>query len=82
MSPRSRFVSSDGIVKIGVLTDLSGVYSAVGGQGAVEAVRMAADDFMKANPGIKVEVIDAVIRTRRISRRTKHANGSIRNRST
>ncbi|PQV49825.1 ABC transporter substrate-binding protein [Paraburkholderia sp. BL21I4N1] len=50
---------SDGIVKIGVLTDLSGVYSAVGGQGAVEAVRMAADDFMKTNPGIKVDVIYA-----------------------
>jgi branched-chain amino acid transport system substrate-binding protein len=50
---------SDGVVKIGVLTDLSSVYSAVGGQGAIEAVRMAAEDFMKRNPGIRVEVIYA-----------------------
>jgi branched-chain amino acid transport system substrate-binding protein len=50
---------SDGVVKIGVLTDLSSVYSSVGGQSAVEAVKMAAEDFMKANPGIKVEVISA-----------------------
>jgi len=50
---------SDGVVKIGVLTDLSSLYSSVGGQSAVEAVKMAAEDFMKANPGIKVEVISA-----------------------
>ena len=52
---------SDGVVKIGVLTDLSSVYASVAGQSAVEAVRMAAEDFMKANPGIKVEVVAAQI---------------------
>ena len=50
---------SDGVVKIGVLTDLSSVYATVAGQSAAEAVRMAAEDFMKANPGIKVEVVAA-----------------------
>src|SRR5690348_8689818 len=39
-------VSGDA-VKLGVITDLSGVYSDVGGKGSVEAVRMAADDFRK-----------------------------------
>lgn len=50
---------SNGSVKIGVLTDMSGVYSAVGGKGAVDAVNMAAEDFMRVNPDIKVEVIYA-----------------------
>ncbi|MBL8472553.1 MAG: ABC transporter substrate-binding protein [Rhodocyclaceae bacterium] len=50
---------SDGSIKIGVLTDLSGLYAEIGGPGAVEAVRMAAADFMKENPAIKVEVLAA-----------------------
>lgn len=50
---------SDGIVKIGVLTDMSGLYSDPSGAGAVEAVKMAVEDFTKANPGIKVEVVSA-----------------------
>jgi branched-chain amino acid transport system substrate-binding protein len=39
-------VSGDAI-KLGVITDLSGVYSDVGGKNSVEAVRMAVDDFKK-----------------------------------
>jgi branched-chain amino acid transport system substrate-binding protein len=39
-------VSGDAI-KLGVITDLSGVYSEVGGKNSVEAVRMAVDDFKK-----------------------------------
>ncbi|MBL8480844.1 MAG: ABC transporter substrate-binding protein [Rhodocyclaceae bacterium] len=50
---------SDGVVRIGVLTDMSGLYADISGPGVVEAVKMAADDFMKENPGIKVEVISA-----------------------
>src|SRR6266702_7977837 len=50
---------SDGVVKIGVLTDMSSIYSTLGGRGAVQAVKMAADDFMKENPDIKVEVVYA-----------------------
>ncbi len=37
---------SDGVVKIGVLTDLSGLYSDVAGQGTVVATQMAIDDFI------------------------------------
>jgi len=39
-------VSGDAI-KLGVITDLSGVYSDVGGKGSVAAVEMAAEDFKK-----------------------------------
>ena len=50
---------SDNTIKIGVLTDLSGVYSEVAGQGSVKAAQMAADDFMKANKAFagKVQVV-------------------------
>lgn len=34
-------------VELGVITDLSGVYSEVGGKNSVEAVRMAVEDFRK-----------------------------------
>ncbi len=39
------------VLKIGVLTDLEGVYSEAAGHGSVIATQMAADDFMAANPG-------------------------------
>jgi branched-chain amino acid transport system substrate-binding protein len=41
-------VSGDAI-KLGVITDLSGVYSDVGGKNSVEAAKMAVDDFKKAH---------------------------------
>jgi branched-chain amino acid transport system substrate-binding protein len=46
-------------VKIGVLTDLSGVYSDFGGAGAVEAARMAVEDFGGKVLGKNIEVISA-----------------------
>ena len=46
-------------VKIGVLTDLSGVYSDFGGAGAVEAARMAVQDFSGKVAGKPIEVISA-----------------------
>lgn len=47
-------------VKIGILTDMSGPYSAMGGQGSVVAARMAADDCLKAEcKGMKIEVLSA-----------------------
>ncbi|HYQ65134.1 ABC transporter substrate-binding protein [Actinophytocola sp.] len=36
-------------IRLGVINDLSGVYSDVGGKNSVEAVRMAVDDFKKAH---------------------------------
>ncbi|HEX6361291.1 ABC transporter substrate-binding protein [Actinophytocola sp.] len=41
-------ISGDAI-KLGVITDLSGVYSELAGKNAVEAVKMAVDDFKKAH---------------------------------
>jgi branched-chain amino acid transport system substrate-binding protein len=37
---------SDGTVKIGVLTDMAGVFSDLAGAGAVTAAQMAIDDFV------------------------------------
>lgn len=51
---------SDGVVKIGVLTDMTGPYSGMGGSGSVVAARMAIDDCLKAEcKGMKVEVVYA-----------------------
>ncbi|MFY9882788.1 MAG: ABC transporter substrate-binding protein [Pseudolabrys sp.] len=44
-------------VKIGVLTDMSSLYADATGPGSVLAAKMAAADFMKDQPNIKVEVI-------------------------
>ena len=44
-------------VKIGVLTDMSSLYSDVGGPGSVAAAKLAIADFLKANPNVKVDLI-------------------------
>jgi len=51
-------ISGD-IVKIGVLTDMSGLYSDLGGQGSVVAAQMAVDDFGGSVLGKKIEVVGA-----------------------
>ena len=50
---------SDGIIKIGVLNDQSGLYADLAGQGSVVAARMAVEDFNAAAKGLKVEIIFA-----------------------
>ena len=51
---------SDGVVKIGVLTDMAGPYSGMGGAGSVVATKMAVDDCLKAEcKGMKIEVTSA-----------------------
>ena len=51
---------SDGIVKIGVLTDMAGPYSGMGGAGSVVAARMAIDECLKAEcKGMKIELVSA-----------------------
>jgi len=51
---------SDNVVKIGVLTDMSGTYSDVSGPGSVEAVKMAVEDFKaKEKPAFAIEVVAA-----------------------
>src|SRR5947199_7819135 len=50
---------SDGVVKIGVLNDLSGAYADITGPGSVVAARMAVEDFGAAKKGMKVEIVFA-----------------------
>jgi branched-chain amino acid transport system substrate-binding protein len=53
---RARAEAND-VVKIGVLTDLSGNYRDVTGPTSVICAQLAVDEFTKANPGIKVALI-------------------------
>jgi len=46
-------------IKIGVLADMSGMYQDLAGPGSVVATQLAANEFMAANPSIKVEVVSA-----------------------
>ncbi|MBC7943803.1 MAG: ABC transporter substrate-binding protein [Burkholderiales bacterium] len=51
---------SDGAVKIGVLTDLSGLYSDLAGSGAVLATQMAIETFQEqAKPDFKIEMVSS-----------------------
>lgn len=51
---------SDNAIKIGVLTDLNGVYADITGKGSVIATQMAVDECLKAEcAGMKIEVISA-----------------------
>lgn len=50
---------SDDVVKIGVLTDMSGQFSHESGEGAVTAVKMAVEDFGGKVLGKPIEVIAA-----------------------
>jgi branched-chain amino acid transport system substrate-binding protein len=44
-------------VKVGVLSDMSSLYSDIGGAGSVAAAKLAIADFTKDNPNVKVELI-------------------------
>jgi branched-chain amino acid transport system substrate-binding protein len=46
-------------VKLGVLNDMSGLYSDISGPGSVVAAKMAVEDFKAAQKGIKAEVVSA-----------------------
>ena len=46
-------------VKIGVLSDMSGLYADVGGPGSVAAANMAVEDFNPASHDMKVEIVSA-----------------------
>lgn len=51
---------SDNVVKIGVLTDMAGPYSGMGGAGSVVAAQMAVEDCLKADcKGMNIEVLSA-----------------------
>jgi branched-chain amino acid transport system substrate-binding protein len=51
---------SDGVVKIGVMNDMSGLYADIAGPGSVVAAKMAVEDFQKTSKaGLKVEIVSA-----------------------
>ena len=50
---------SGGVVKIGVLNDMSSLYADIGGPGSVIAARMAVEDFGAAKKGMKIEIVSA-----------------------
>ena len=50
---------SGGVVKIGVMNDMSGLYADIGGPGSVIAAQMAVEDYGAAKKGMKVEIVSA-----------------------
>jgi len=50
---------SGGVVKLGVLTDETGVFSSLSGEGSIEATRMAVEDFGGKAAGKPIEIIHA-----------------------
>jgi branched-chain amino acid transport system substrate-binding protein len=50
---------SDNVIKIGVLTDMSSLYTDLSGRGSELAARMAVEDFEAAKKGMRVEIIAA-----------------------
>jgi branched-chain amino acid transport system substrate-binding protein len=50
---------SDDVIRIGVMTDMAGLYADITGPGSVVAARMAVEDSGLAAKGLKVEVLGA-----------------------
>lgn len=48
---------SDSVIKIGMLSDRSGIYADINGEGSAVAARLAAEEFGNAINGTKVEII-------------------------
>jgi ABC-type branched-subunit amino acid transport system substrate-binding protein len=67
---------TDGVIKIGVLVDMSGLYADLGGSGSVVAAKLAVEDFGAAAKGMKVEIISADHQNKAILRRASPAPGS------
>jgi branched-chain amino acid transport system substrate-binding protein len=57
---------SDGVIKLGVLNDMSSLYSDIGGKGSVLAAQMAVDDVGNI-PGTRVEIVSADHQNRAIA---------------
>jgi branched-chain amino acid transport system substrate-binding protein len=51
--------AEDLAVKIGVLSDMSGLYSGIGGLGSLAAAKLAVEDFGPAEHGMKVQIVGA-----------------------
>jgi len=59
LAPGAQAQVSGGVVKIGVMSDMSSLYSDIGGGGSAVAARMAVEDFGKAHKDLKVEIVTA-----------------------
>ena len=59
LSVTARADFADNVIKVGVLTDLSGPYEGNEGHGAVTAAQMAADEFGGTLDGAKIQIISA-----------------------
>ncbi len=57
-APAQAQISGD-VIKIGIITDISGLYSDIDGLGGVEAIKMAIADMGGAINGKKIEVVYA-----------------------
>jgi len=58
--PHAAIAQANPPVKIGILTDMSGTYAAMGGAGSVAAAKLAVDDCLQAEcKGMNIEVISA-----------------------
>ena len=55
---------TDNVVKVGVLTDMSSLYSDINGQGAVIATQMAIDEMGGTVLGKKIEMIQADVQNK------------------
>ena len=51
-------VSGD-VVRVGVINDMSGLYSDLGGEGSVAAAKLAVEDFGPIVLGKKIEIVSA-----------------------
>jgi branched-chain amino acid transport system substrate-binding protein len=59
LSLAARAEVPNNLVKVGVLTDMSGPFADQVGPGSVAAAKMAAEDFMKEGGKLKVEILSA-----------------------
>jgi len=57
--PRAARAQADRTIRIGVITDMSGIYRDLSGPTSVACTRQAVEEFTGANPDIKVEVLVA-----------------------
>ena len=81
MRARAAPAISDGVVKIGVLDDMSGVFADQQGMGDFVAAHMAAEDFGGHVLGAPDEVIQADLQNKPMSACRSRAAGSMRRRS-
>jgi branched-chain amino acid transport system substrate-binding protein len=63
-APVSAQQLTDNTVKLGVLTDMSSLYSDINGIGAVIAVQMAIEDFGGSVGGKKIEIVQADVQNK------------------